>query len=304
MPYDVLVNGIKYGNDGEELSDEKLQQLCLECLDKFPTHKKYQVIYADPPWFYSSRKGSQTFKGVVNYPMMSLESLKSLPVQKIAEDNCALFMWVTNPKIPDALELLQHWGFEFKTVFMYWRKTFPNGNLASGCGWWTRPCMEQLWVATKGNVLKKWKTSSKLCQEFTSVRPTKTVKPEQIRNLVRDFFRVDRRIELFARHWADHGNADFGDSWGLETPGYFWEAPKECILNTPQSQNPDDNDVEVPDELENDNELTEFTPKTEAKTETLFDPKKHPKSKQTAPLLQAPKRSIVVHIPNKRKRKS
>ena len=64
--------------------------------------KKYNIIYADPPWQYNDRMKMQGVHGMIRgaesfYKTMNIKELKSLPVQNIADENCYLFMWVTMP---------------------------------------------------------------------------------------------------------------------------------------------------------------------------------------------------------------
>ena len=77
----------------------------------FP-NKKYDIIYADPPWQYK-RNGNHSAES--RYNVMSLDAIKNLPVNNIAEDNSHLYMWVTNPFISEGLEVCKSWGFEYKT---------------------------------------------------------------------------------------------------------------------------------------------------------------------------------------------
>ena len=91
-------------------------------VDITTTRKKYRVIYADPPWKFSSKEatGKTRGGGVISttykpleavYPTMTTEALKELDVGRIAHRDAALFMWATDAHIPDALELYRAWGF-------------------------------------------------------------------------------------------------------------------------------------------------------------------------------------------------
>jgi len=87
---------------------------------------KYQIIYADPPWSYSDKgqSGSKKNSGAAtHYDVMGAQDIKNLPVASIAEDDSLCFMWVTGPQLPVGLEVLEAWGFEFKTVAFTWVKT-------------------------------------------------------------------------------------------------------------------------------------------------------------------------------------
>lgn len=94
-------------------------------VDITTTRKKYRVIYADPPWKFSSKEVTgKTRGGVISttykpleavYPTMTTEALKELDVGRIAHRDAALFMWATDAHIPDALELYRAWGFRYVT---------------------------------------------------------------------------------------------------------------------------------------------------------------------------------------------
>lgn len=72
---------------------------------------KYQVILADPPWEYNNRGRGAAFN---SYNLMTIEQMKSLPVQNICDKNCVLFMWTTFPQIQEALDLIKGWGLLIK----------------------------------------------------------------------------------------------------------------------------------------------------------------------------------------------
>lgn len=85
--------------------------------------KKYQIIYADPPWKFKtySEKG-QTRSAERHYPTMTLEEIQALPVLDLAADNCALFLWTTVPHLQLSFSVLQAWGFTYKTIAFVWIK--------------------------------------------------------------------------------------------------------------------------------------------------------------------------------------
>ena len=110
----------------------------------YPTlpNKKYQVIYADPPWDYGGKMqyDKTTIKGEnigfekkiflssagFKYPTLKLKQLKTLDVKSIADDDCILFMWTTGPQLANSVELGEAWGFEYKTVAFVWDKMIHN----------------------------------------------------------------------------------------------------------------------------------------------------------------------------------
>jgi N6-adenosine-specific RNA methylase IME4 len=142
------------------------------------------------------------------YATMTLDSLKALPIGKLAASDCAMFMWTTGPMMVQAQQLFEAWGFEFKTVAFDWIKTVRSGGdaLHWGMGYWTRSNPEYVLLGTKG-------TPRRLAMDVHSVIMTPvgehSEKPEEARR------RIERLVagpylELFARRtapgWTTWGN--------------------------------------------------------------------------------------------------
>src|SRR5215468_10147823 len=92
--------------------------------------KRFGVIYADPPWNFRnfSEKGTGR-NAVAHYKCMDFEQLAAMQPQRWAARNCVLFLWATDPLLPKALELIDAWGFTYKTVGFYWAKTNKHADL-------------------------------------------------------------------------------------------------------------------------------------------------------------------------------
>ena len=106
--------------------------------------KKYSIIYADPPWSYSDSGCAGA--AAAQYSTMKIDELKKLPVNPagggIAADDCVLFMWATYPKMQEALDLIEAWGFTYKSIAFQWVKQNRSGNgFFFGLGRWTSPYM-------------------------------------------------------------------------------------------------------------------------------------------------------------------
>ena len=115
--------------------------------------KKYQIIYADPPWRYHvySKKGMGR-SAESHYPTMSVDDICALPVGDLADKNCVLFLWVTNPCLLEGISVLRAWGFTYKTIAFAWVKQNKKADsLFWGMGYWTRSNVEFCILATKGN---------------------------------------------------------------------------------------------------------------------------------------------------------
>lgn len=181
---------------------------------KFP-NKKYAVIYADPPWTFKVWSGKGDDRSAnQHYETMSLKKICALPVADIAEDNCTLLMWACMPMLPEALQVIEAWGFKFKTAAFVWMKQNKNSpqlftdanDIFAGMGYWTRSNCELCLLATRG---KAKRTNADVKQAILSPLREHSRKPAQI------YDRIERLvkgpyIELFARTrrpgWDAWGN--------------------------------------------------------------------------------------------------
>ena len=121
---------------------------------------RYGVIYADPPWNFKnfSEKGTGR-NAVAHYQCMDFAQIAAMEPQRWAAKDCVLFLWATDPLLPKAFELIEAWGFTYKTVGFYWAKTNKRADLEAlspddfftGLGYWSRANVEQCLLATRGS---------------------------------------------------------------------------------------------------------------------------------------------------------
>ncbi len=171
---------------------------------------KYNVIYADPPWPFKAWSNRGMGRSAENhYPTMRIEDIRALPVQNLAAENCALFMWVTFPAIREAFSVLDAWGFTYKTVAFVWVKQNRKApSLFWGLGYWTRANAEMCLLATKGSPKRQ---SAKVHQVIMSPVEEHSKKPDIVRDRIVELVGDIPRIELFARQQAPGW-----DVWGNE----------------------------------------------------------------------------------------
>ncbi len=192
-------------------------------IDIFNTNKKYNVIYADPPWCFQNWSDKGKKRNVdKHYPTMSKEDIQNLPIKNICEENAILFLWVTSPCLIEGIELIKKWGFTYKTVAFTWiKKNKKTDSLFTGMGYYTRSNAEFCLIATKGKIL------SRLSHSVHSVIISKirehSRKPDEARERIVELLGDVPRIELFARQYADGW-----DCWGNEAPEN--EEPKQVTL--------------------------------------------------------------------------
>ena len=171
--------------------------------------KKYDVIYADPPWSYKvwSKKGTGR-SAESHYPTMSTESIKELSVSRLASENCALFLWITFPMLREAWSVMDAWGFSFKTVAFVWIKQCRKSDaIFTGMGHWTRSNAEICLLATRGHPRRAAKNVK---QVVISHLEEHSKKPDEVRHRIELLMGDVPRIELFARKpssgWDVWGN--------------------------------------------------------------------------------------------------
>lgn len=144
-----------------------------------------------------------------HYPTMGIDELCALPVETLADRDCLLFLWATFPQLPEALRLIQAWGFTFKTVAFVWLKlNRKSPTWFYGLGYWTRGNAEICLLATKGHPKRK---SNRVHQFIISPLRGHSRKPDEARDKIIELVGDLPRIELFARE-----KADGWDAWGNE----------------------------------------------------------------------------------------
>mgnify|MGYP003125077732 FL=1 len=178
-------------------------------------NKKYNIIYADPPWHYGSKSAvnntlGKTIKPLSNhYQTMTLNELKKLPIKKITKKDTACFMWVTDSHIDEALEILKSWGFKYKTIAFNWIKTTSKGNYCKNVAPWTMKSSEICLLGIKGK-MTKYKKINNIESLVIAERTQHSKKPKEVRNRIQELFGDLPRIELFARQktpgWDVWGN--------------------------------------------------------------------------------------------------
>lgn len=186
---------------------------------QFTAGKKYNTIYADPPWQFQNRTGkvAPENKKLMRYETMSLEDIKSLPVAEISGEKAHLYLWVPNALLPIGLEVMDAWGFEYKSNIV-WEKIRKDGNPdGRGVGFYFRNVTELVLFGIR----KKSAPNRTLAPARSQVNILRTMKrehsrkPDEIVPIIESCSQ-EPRIELFAR-----GTRHGWDMWGNQaTPEY------------------------------------------------------------------------------------
>ena len=159
---------------------------------------EFRVIYADPPWQFSNSGFDQSAEA--HYPTQSTESISALSTEIHASTNSACFMWATNAMLEDALSVMQAWGFEYKSNFVWVKDAGPT------IGFYTTSRHELLLIGTRGQGM------------VPEMRPLSIIKgavkehsrkPEVVYELIESMY-DGPYLEMYARgsrpEWTSWGN--------------------------------------------------------------------------------------------------
>ena len=177
---------------------------------KYTQGKKYKTIYADPPWQFQNRTGkvAPEHKRLNRYPTMKLEDIMKLPVGDVADEKSHLYLWVPNALLPEGLQVMEAWGFEYKTNLI-WEKTRKDGEPdGRGVGFYFRNVTEILLFGIKGEKNRTLDPGRSQVNLIRAMKKEHSRKPEEFIDLIEKCSNAPY-LGVFAR-----GNRDSWDMWG------------------------------------------------------------------------------------------
>jgi N6-adenosine-specific RNA methylase IME4 len=164
--------------------------------------RAYPVILADPPWQYRADTAYPDLETEHHYPTMPTEEIAALPVADLATPDAVLFLWATSPHLPEALQVMAAWGFQYQTSVL-WVKNFI------GLGYWIRTRHEFLLIGSRGNMPHP-AVSARPDSVIEAPRREHSRKPDEAYELIERMYPELPKMELFARHaragWMAWGN--------------------------------------------------------------------------------------------------
>lgn len=193
----------------------------IEDFRQFTIGRKYKTIYADPPWQFQNRTGkvAPEHKRLTRYSTMRLEEIKALPVSEVADEKSHLYLWVPNALLPEGLEVMKAWGFEYKTNII-WEKVrkdgMPDGR---GVGFYFRNVTEILLFGIKGDKNRTLAAGRSQVNLIRSIKREHSRKPDEFCKLIESCSSAPF-LEIFARGsrkgwdmWGDQASADYEPTW-------------------------------------------------------------------------------------------
>lgn len=202
---------------------------------------KFNVILADPPWDIGYLKGGKTAGSIeggekLPYDTMSDEDIMSLQIEKIAHENCFLFLWAIDSKIPLVKEIMENWGFRYNSVAFVWNKitkTFPDDDskVRTTLTPYTRKSCEFCFLGLRGKTKDMVKDHTVLqYTPWASTSRLHSLKPP-IKSKIDMLLGYDiPKVELFARDEYE-GWTTVGNEIGVTVEQFIAQNPQKRKLN-------------------------------------------------------------------------
>ena len=188
---------------------------------QYPAGRRYKTINAEPPWQFPNSTGTDApeHKRLTRYSTMRLDEIKALPVSEVTDEKCHLYLWVPNALLPEGLEVMKAWGFEYKTNII-WEKVrkdgMPDGR---GVGFYFRNVTEMLLFGIKGDKNRTLAAGRSQVNLIRSIKREHSRKPDEFCALIESCSSAPF-LEIFARGdrrgwdmWGDQATADYEPTW-------------------------------------------------------------------------------------------
>ena len=172
---------------------------------------KFATVLADPPWQFQNRTGKMApeHKRLSRYPTMTLGDIKNLPVEAIAKDTAHLYLWVPNALLADGLQVMQHWGFTYKTNLVWYKIRKDGGPDRRGVGFYFRNVTEMILFGVRGKNARTLQPGRSQENIISTQKREHSRKPDEQYRII-EACSPGPYIELFARGprkgWFGWGN--------------------------------------------------------------------------------------------------
>lgn len=177
---------------------------------------RFHTVLADPPWQFANRTGKMApeHRRLTRYATMDLATIMNLPVPEIVAEPAHLYLWVPNALLPEGLEVLKSWGFEYKSNIVWHKVRKDGGSDGRGVGFYFRNVTEIVLFGVRGKKARTLAPARRQVNLIASKKREHSRKPDELYELIEDCSRGPF-IELFARRTRKSWIA-----WGNEADGY------------------------------------------------------------------------------------
>lgn len=184
---------------------------------------RFGTVLADPPWRFKNRTGKMApeHKRLSRYGTMTVEEIKSLPVPEVVADTAHLYLWVPNALLPDGMEVLRAWGFEYKTNLVWHKIRKDGGSDGRGVGFYFRNVTELVLFGVRGKNCRTLAPGRRQVNLIPAPKREHSRKPDELYDII-EACSWGPYLELFARGKRDNwiGWGDQSDNYKITWPTY------------------------------------------------------------------------------------
>jgi N6-adenosine-specific RNA methylase IME4 len=183
--------------------------------------RKFSTVLADPPWRFQNRTGKMApeHKRLARYSTMTIEEICALPVDEVVSDPAHLYLWVPNALLTEGLEVMQAWGFTYKTNIVWHKIRKDGGPDGRGVGFYFRNVTELVLFGTRGKAARTLEPGRRQVNIIKTRKREHSRKPDELYDLIEACSR-EAYLELFARGtrqnwiaWGNQASDDYYPSW-------------------------------------------------------------------------------------------
>ncbi len=187
----------------------------------FSSGRRFGAILADPPWQFINRTGkvAPEHRRLSRYETMNVKDIKALQVQRIAAEVCHLYLWVPNALLPEGLDVLQAWGFKYKSNLIWHKIRKDGGSDGRGVGFYFRNVTEVLLFGVRGKNARTLKAGRRQVNYFCSRKREHSRKPDEQYAII-ESCSAGPYLELFARgerkgwvNWGNQADDSYSPTW-------------------------------------------------------------------------------------------
>lgn len=187
-------------------------------------NQKFATVLADPPWQFENRTGKMApeHRRLSRYSTMQLQEIGDLPVEAIVEDTAHLYLWVPNALLAEGLQVMEHWGFTYKTNLIWYKTRKDGGPDRRGVGFYFRNVTEMILFGVRGKKARTLPPGRSQENIISSRKREHSRKPDEQYEII-EKCSWGPRVELFARGprkgWFVWGNQsdDYAPDWETYT---------------------------------------------------------------------------------------
>lgn len=178
--------------------------------------QKFRTILADPPWRFANRTGKMApeHRRLSRYGTMSLEEICALPVSQVADEPSHLYLWVPNALLTEGLQVMERWGFVYKTNLIWHKIRKDGGPDGRGVGFYFRNVTEVVLFGVRGKGARTLAAGRRQVNFLATRKREHSRKPDELYDII-EACSAGPRLELFAR-----GRRDDWEAWGNQAEVY------------------------------------------------------------------------------------